>query len=136
MALESNLQLISYMATAEMCIKSENIYECFLPIVESVLMIYIDKTKISLIKLQNEINETYHLKVPKSTLKRTLQILHKQKKVRIVDYKKIVPYKDELNASYWDKREERESAVEDFFLEFNSFLVEHEVEIPIAQVKE
>ena len=100
MALESNLQLISYMATAEMCIKSENIYECFLPIVESVLMIYIDKTKISLIKLQNEINETYHLKVPKSTLKRTLQILHKQKKVRIVDYKKIVPYKDELNASY------------------------------------
>lgn len=136
MALESNLQLVSYMATAEMCMKSENIYECFLPIVESVLMIYIDKRKISLIKLQNEINATYHLKVPKSTLKRTLQILHKQKKVRIFEYRKIVPYKNELNASYWDKREERESAIEDFFLEFNSFLVENEMDLPIAQVKE
>lgn len=136
MALQSNIQLISYIATAEMCNKSENIYEYFLPIVESVLMIYIDKTKVSLIKLQSEIEQVYHIKVPKSTLERTLQMLHKQKKIKIINYRKIVPYKDELNRSYWDKREERENAIEDFFLEFNTFLIANGIDVPIAHVKE
>lgn len=136
MSIENNLQLISYLAAAETYNQGKSIYECFLPIVESVLIHYIDKSKISLVKLQNEINENYHLNVPKSTLKSALQILHQQKKIKILDYRKILPHKNELNSSFWENRSDRENAIEDFFLEFNSFLVKNKIDIPLLQLKE
>ena len=135
MIAKDNLQLISYLTAAEIYDKSQNIYECFLPIVESVLISNEGKNKITFNSLQNQINTSYHIDMPKSTLKRLLDILQEQKKVKLSTNKMVVLVKDKISTAFWEKRSDREIIIGDFFIEFNSYLLNVGFDIPLQQIK-
>ncbi len=136
MAIENNLQLISYLAAAEIYDQGKTIYECFLPIVESALICNEINQSISFLHLQSVLHEAYHLNVPKSTLKKLLDLLQDQKKIKFIDKRKIVLCRDQLNNTFFDKREERESLIEDFFIAFNDFLISNEIDVPLSEIKQ
>lgn len=135
MAIENNLQLISYLAAAEVYNNNENIYECFLPIIESAVLCNSDKDSISFLNLQNRLQEIYHLDVPKSTLRRLLELLEEHGRIKFVNRRSIIPCKDELNNTFFYARQERENSINDFFISFNTYLVDEGIDIPLAEIK-
>ena len=135
MALENNLQLISYLAAAEIYDKGENIFECFLPIIESTLISDESKKDITFLRLQNKLHQIYHLDVPKSTLRKLLLILNDQKKIKFLGNRNITLNTDELNNAFFDKRENRENSIEDFFIAFNDYLIENEIDASLLEIK-
>ncbi len=136
MAIENNMQLISYLAAAEIYNQGQSLYSCFQPIIESALLGNIDKESISFLALQQKLRDTFHLNVPKSTLRQILENMEYQGKLRFVDKRTVIPYNSELNTSFWDGRKDRERAVEEFFLTFNDFLIQKGVQISLPDIKE
>lgn len=135
MSAENNIQLISYLAAAEIYNNSKNIYECFLPIVESALMCDNTKDTISFLGLQNKLLEIYHLNVPKTTLRKLLELMQEQGKIEFVARKNITPCKNELSTAFFSKRAEMENSIEDFFIALNTFLVDNGISIPMTDIK-
>ena len=123
MDIKDNLRLISYLTAAEIYDNGKNIFECFLPIIESTLICDDGKQDITFLRLQNKIHEIYNIGIPKSTLRKLLIILNDQKKIKFINNRKITLYTDELNKGFWDKRENRENLIDDFFIAFNDFLI-------------
>lgn len=136
MGLGDNLQLISYMAAAESFNQGANIFECFKPLIESTLICSAEKGSISFLALQKQLNDLFHLAAPKATVRYLLDKLQQEGLLDFVDRKTIVLSKIELNRTFWDKRAEREAAIEDFFLEFNNFLIKKGIQISILEIKE
>lgn len=135
MSAKDNLQLISYLTAAEIYDNGKNIFECFLPIIESTLIYDDGKENITFLRLQSKIHDIYNISIPKSTLRKLLIILNDQKKIKFTNNRKITLYKDELNKGFWDKRENRESLIEDFFIAFNDFLINNMIEVPLNEIK-
>ena len=122
MVLNDNQQLVSYLTAAEAFNEGKNIYDSLLPLIESILVKKNDTQKISLLALQQEINATYHWSVPKATLKFLLSRLQQQKKIIFFDNRTFLPEINELNRTFWEKHDERESCIEEFFIEFSIYL--------------
>lgn len=135
MAIENNLQLISYLAAAEIYDKKKNIFDCFLPIIESALICDENKNDITFLRLQSKLYDIYNLNVPKSTLRKILFLLQEQKKIKFIDNRKIILCKDELNTAFFERRDERENLVEDFFIAFNDFLINNNINISLSEMK-
>lgn len=135
MSAKDNLQLISYLTAAEIYDNGKNIFECFLPIIESTLIYDDGKEDITFLRLQSKIHDIYNISIPKSTLRKLLIILNDQKKIKFTNNRKITLYKDELNKGFWDKRENRESLIEDFFIAFDDFLINNMIEVPLNEIK-
>lgn len=136
MAISDNLQLISYLAAAEVYNQGGNIFSCFQPLVEAVLMSNLNNESISFLSLQKKMDDLYHLSVPKTTLRRLLENLQVQGKIKFERRKTIFPYKNELNTSFWERRSERETAIEEFFLELNNYLRTKNIDVPLSEMKE
>lgn len=130
-----NLQLVSYLTAAKIFEKNQNIYECFLPIVESVLISAMDKNKISFYGLQSQINNTYHIDMSKSTLKRLLDILQERGEIKLNTNTITMALKNHVYSDFWNQRSERESIIGDFFIAFNSFLVNKGFDFSLQEIK-
>lgn len=135
MSAKDNLRLISYLTAAEIYDKGKNIFECFLPLIESTLMYDDRKHDITFLRLQNKIYEIYKIDIPKSTLRKLLFILSEQKKIKFTNNRKITLCNDELNKDFWDKRESRENLIEEFFIAFNDFLIDNTIEVSLNEIK-
>lgn len=96
----------------------------------------IEKGNVSFLALQKKLNDIYRLETPKTTLRYLLEKLQQEGKLEFRDRKTIIPSKSKLNKDFWEKRSEKEAVVEDFFLEFNSFLVKNDIQIPMLEIKE
>ena len=135
MSTKDNLRLISYLTAAEIYDNGKNIFECFLPIIESTLICDDGKQDITFLRLQNKIHDIYNIVIPKSTLRRLLIILNDQNKIKFINNRKVILDRDELNKVFWDKRENRENLIEDLFIAFNDFLINNAIEAPLNEIK-
>lgn len=135
MSTKDNLRLISYLTAAEIYDNGKTIFECFLPIIESTLICDDGKQDITFLRLQNKIHDIYNIVIPKSTLRRLLIILNDQNKIKFINNRKVILDRDELNKVFWDKRENRENLIEDFFIAFNDFLINNAIEAPLNEIK-
>lgn len=134
MTKEDNLQLLSYLVAAEVFNQGKNIYECFLPIAESALLCNIGN-KISISTLQHSLKDIFKIEVPKSTLHMLLNILKEQNKITIDSKNRIKINKEGLSADFWEERSSREIEIDNFFLEFNKYLVESGINLTLTQIK-
>ena len=121
MGIIDNLRLSSYIAAANAYDKSKNIFHGFLPMIETALLLSGEQDVISFLALQKQINDTFHVRIPKNTLRYLLQVLQDQGKIRFENRKNI----------FIDKREELKKQDEigknitgDFFLLFFGILGE------------
>ena len=131
-----NLKLVSYVAAADAFDKSKNIFYGFLPMVESIIVLFLDKYSISFLFLQQKINETYQVNIPKETLRYLIDILVEQKKVRFISRKTIIPIKENITTISYEANENNRNAIEDLFLEFQGYLIEKGHQVSLAEVRD
>ncbi|NLI54283.1 MAG: hypothetical protein GX417_08135 [Clostridiales bacterium] len=136
MTTNNNQKLVSYLTAAEAFNEGKNIYDSLLPLVESILITKSDALHISFLALQQEINNAYHLSIPKTTLRFLLSRLNQQGKIVFSDNRTIFPVKNELNRVFWENHDKRELNIEDFFIEFSNFLLQKNIEVEFQEIKE
>jgi len=135
MEIIDNLRLSSYIAAANAYDESKNIFHGFLPMIETALLLSGDQGVVSFLALQKQINDTYQVKIPKTTLRYLLEVLQNQGKIRFVHRKNIFIDKD--------KREEIQihdetgrTITDDFFLIFIEYLEKRGKAADLSEVRE
>lgn len=130
-----NLRLVSYVAAANVYDESKNLFHGFLPLIESVLQLKADRHSISFLALQQKINETYHVNIPKNTLRYLLKVLSSQGKVTFDDGKNVGIIKEKLLEQI-SQDENGKNAIEDFFLTFNKELEDNNKAASLSDIRE
>ena len=129
-----NLRLASYVSAAEAFNESKNVFLGFIPMVESMLVLSAEKQSISFLALQQKINETFQVKIPKDTLRYLLQTLESQGRIVFPDKKNIFPNKEKLTKEVED-REKALNEIEDFFLKFKDYLNKRELNASSSEIR-
>lgn len=133
MAMYDNLKIASYAAAANAFDKSQNLFEGFLPLVETVLCSNGDMKSVSFLGLQQQINEIYGVKIPKDTLKYLINILETQQKVEFTHKKTISPTKDWLSEAIRTV-DTHKSSTNVLFQRFRDYLSENECSVSISNI--
>ncbi len=102
--------------------------------VESMLLLSADKLSITFLAIQQRINETYHVKIPKDTLRYLLGILESQGKVRILDGRTVIPTKEKITSDLIEIEQHR-NAIEEFFLSFQQFLIAQGHDVALSEIR-
>lgn len=135
MSIADNLKLVSYAAAADAFDKSKDIFMGFLPMIESLLVLPAEKYSVSFLGLQNTINATYQVDIPKSTLRYLLDMLEQQGKLRVIDGKTIVPTKAKIDEAF-ECFEVNRTSIDAFFFTFQNYLAEKNETATFAEISE
>ncbi len=130
-----NLQLCSYVYTAEAYDSGKDIFLSFVPLIECVLLATAERS-ISFLHLQSLINETYKVDMPKATLQKLLENLEQQKKIVFPNKNSVRIVGENFDIAYIENRQKIEQEIIDFFIELRAFLLEKEIDIPREKLKE
>ena len=131
---KQDLQITSYTVAAELFDKGKTIYDCFFPLVRTVMLQGVNGQAVSLISLQQKMNEIFRVSVPKPTLKRLLDTMIKNGRiVRTKTGMFCLKTSKDYNETY-----ETEITVEaeDFFCEFQRYLESFEISLSLEEIKE
>ena len=129
-----NLRLASYAAAAEAFDQSKNIFCGFLPMIEHLLLISADKESVPFLALQQTIDTTYNVCIPKDTLRYLIQLLSAQGKVEFLNNRKIVINYQELSKSIATK-EEINAEIEALFNAFQDYLVCKGFSVSVEEIR-
>ena len=99
-----------------------------------MLLLSADKLSITFLAIQQRINETYQVKIPKDTLRYLLGILESQGKVRVLDGRTVIPTKDKITDDLIEIEQHR-NIIEDFFLSFQQFLVCQGRDVALSEIR-
>lgn len=134
MALYDNLKIASYAAAAAALDKSKDLFEGFLPLVETALSSSDGRKPVSFLGLQQWINEIHGVKIPKDTLRYLIDILEKQGKVEFDHKKMIYPSKDWQSGAA-SLLAEHNAAINVLFKKFQEYLSQRDCSVSISDIR-
>lgn len=133
MVLFDNLKIASYAAAADAFDKSQDLFEGFLPLVETALCSYGAASSVSFLSLRDRINEIHGVDIQKETLRHLINILEAQGNVEF-DRKTIYPDKNWLSDSvcHFDTHQ---SSLNTLFQTFRDYLAQNGCSVSISDIR-
>lgn len=134
--LYNNTQLCSYIFASDSFDKAKNIFYGFLPLIEAAIKECGYQKPISFLNLQQTINDIYGVNIPKATVRRLLEVLEEERKIKFEKKKRIIVDEAKLDDNFWKDREFHEKEINDLFLSFREFLLKRNIKVTYEKAKE
>ena len=132
-----SIRLVSYFSAAQLYDEGKDLYDCFLVLVESVLVEKISgKKSINFKSLQIEINERLSLNIPAATLDYFLQKLCRNHRIEYDSRRTVRIIENESSEDFKEKLELNKGKIESFFEAFHEYLRDNGKDVNIEDIRQ
>lgn len=133
MSTQHDLQIVSYMVASELFDQGKTLYDCFTPLIETIMQQNNSKTLVTFNEIERRLRNTFFLSVPKATLKRLLDSMQQH---GIIVKRSATQYSLSDNQENSQEKTSLITEIEDFFDEFKRYLSQSNPDITIEELKQ
>lgn len=132
--LNDNVVLCAYLYVQDAYNRSKNLFDGFTVLIESVLAKYSVKD-VKFLALHQDINDAFHLKMPKATLINLLERLERKKVIFRPRGKNYIQIQVDMLQGQFQENTDKQMELSELFLGFRQALLDQGKEIPIETIK-